>query len=276
MDITKRNVDFEELKGTKFSVIRDGNIVLLNDGEVTSDTEITERYMSEGYHTYDITEDSTIENSAYVNILEGKFIRVYTELTDTGVLKIKDQDGNTSNGYFEIYEGNIHNTKGAKLLDRNEYKDLYNKINVLSQDYDKDGIYKLSVTVINPVSIFVEVQKQQVGKNGEGIPNTKFTISRDENSKHENVLTNDKGTFDFKEEEVKPGDLGADQSHADRTGGKSGALCADASPEDRKRRKSKDHRIDFYRRGVCRTGGTFAHDCGKRSFCTDREGFGVF
>lgn len=91
---------------------------------------------------------------------------MYTELTDTGVLKIKDQDGNTSNGYFEIYEGNIHNTKGAKLLDRNEYKDLYNKINVLSQDYDKDGIYKLSVTVINPVSIFVEVQKQQVGKNG--------------------------------------------------------------------------------------------------------------
>ena len=206
VDITKRNVDFEELKGTKFSVIRDGNIVLLNDGEVTSDTEITERYMSEGYHTYDITEDSTIENSAYVNILEGKFIRVYTELTDTGVLKIKDQDGNTSNGYFEIYEGNIHNTKGAKLLDRNEYKDLYNKISVLSQDYDKDGIYKLSVSVINPVSIFVEVQKQQVGKNGEGIPNTKFSISRDENNKHENVLTNDKGTFDFKEEEIKPGD----------------------------------------------------------------------
>ncbi len=27
---------------------------------------------------------------------------------------------------------------------------------------------------------------------------------------------------------------------------------------------------------VCRTGGTFAHDCGKGSFCTDREGFGVF
>ena len=206
VDITKRNAALEELKGTKFSVIRDGNVVLLNNGEVTSGTEITERYMSEGYHTYDITENSTIENSAYVNILEGKFIRVYTELTDTGVLKIKDQDGNTSNGYFEIYEGNIHNTKGAKLLDRNEYKDLYNKINVLSQDYDKDGIYKLSVTVINPVSIFVEVQKQQVGKNGEGIPNTKFTISRDENSKHENVLTNDKGTFDFKEEEVKPGD----------------------------------------------------------------------
>ena len=78
------------------------NVVLLNDGEVTSDTEITERYMSEGYHTYDITENSTIENSAYVNILEGKFIRVYTELTDTGVLKIKDQDGNTSKEYFEI------------------------------------------------------------------------------------------------------------------------------------------------------------------------------
>ena len=206
VDITKRNVALEELKGTKFSVIRDGNVVLLNDGEVTSDTEITERYMSEGYHTYDITEDSTIENSAYVNILEGKFIRVYTELTDTGVLKIKDQDGNTSNRYFEIYEGNIHYTKGAKLLDRNEYKELYNKISVLSQDYDKDGIYKLSVSVINPVSIFVEVQKQQVGKNGEGIPNTKFSISRDENSKHENVFTNDKGTFDFKEEEIKPGD----------------------------------------------------------------------
>ena len=206
VDITKRNAALEELKGTKFSVIRDGNVVLLDNGEVTSGTEITERYMSEGYHTYDITENSTIENSAYVNILEGKFIRVYTELTDTGVLKIKDQDGNTSKQYFEIYEGNMHNTRGAKLLDRNEYKDLYNKISVLSQDYDKDGIYKLSVSVINPVSIFVEVQKQQVGKNGEGIPNTKFSISRDENNKHENVLTNDKGTFDFKEEEIKTGD----------------------------------------------------------------------
>ena len=206
VDITKRNAALEELKGTKFSVIRDGNVVLLNDGEVTSDTEITERYMSEGYHTYDITENSTIENSAYVNILEGKFIRVYTELTDTGVLKIKDQDGNTSKEYFEIYEGNMHNTRGAKLLDRNEYKDLYNKVSVRAEDYDQDGIYKLSVTVINPVSIFVEVQKQQVGKNGEGIPNTKFSIVRDENSKHEGVFTNDRGTFDFKEEEIKPGD----------------------------------------------------------------------
>ena len=206
VDITKRNAALEELKGTKFSVIRDGNVVLLNDGEVTSDTEITERYMSEGYHTYDITENSTIENSAYVNILEGKFIRVYTELTDTGVLKIKDQDGNTSKQYFEIYEGNMHNTRGAKLLDRNEYKDLYNKIGVRAEDYDQDGIYELSVTVINPVSIFVEVQKQQVGKNGEGIPNTKFSIVRDENSKHEGVFTNDRGTFDFKEEEIKPSD----------------------------------------------------------------------
>ena len=206
VDITKRNAALEELKGTKFSVIRDGNVVLLNNGEVTSSTEITERYMSEGYHTYDITENSTIENSAYVNILEGKFIRVYTELTDTGVLKIKDQDGNTSKQYFEIYEGNMHNTRGAKLLDRNEYKDLYNKVSVQAEDYDQDGIYKLSVTVINPVSIFVEVQKQQVGKNGEGIPNTKFSIVRDENSKHEGVFTNDRGTFDFKEEEIKPGD----------------------------------------------------------------------
>ena len=206
VDITKRNAALEELKGTKFSVIRDGNVVLLDNGEVTSGTEITERYMSEGYHTYDITENSTIENSAYVNILEGKFIRVYTELTDTGVLKIKDQDGNTSKQYFEIYEGNMHNTRGAKLLDRNEYKDLYNKVSVRAEDYDQDGIYKLSVTVINPVSIFVEVQKQQVGKNGEGIPNTKFSIVRDENSKHEGVFTNDRGTFDFKEEEIKTGD----------------------------------------------------------------------
>ncbi|HJJ10731.1 MAG TPA: SpaH/EbpB family LPXTG-anchored major pilin [Clostridiaceae bacterium] len=206
VDITKRNAALEELKGTKFSVIRDGNVVLLNNGEVTSGTEITERYMSEGYHTYDITENSTIENSAYVNILEGKFIRVYTELTDTGVLKIKDQDGNTSKQYFEIYEGNMHNTRGAKLLDRNEYKDLYNKVSVRAEDYDQDGIYKLSVAVINPVSIFVEVQKQQVGKNGEGIPNTKFSIVRDENSKHEGVFTNDRGTFDFKEEEIKTGD----------------------------------------------------------------------
>ena len=207
MDIIKKDSAGNKVSGSKFTVIRNKTVKLLDNEDVTSDKEITERDLSQGNYTFDITENSAPEG-AYINILDGKFIRAYTYLSDKGVLDIRNSSGTVSNNYFEIYEGDITNTSKAKLLDKNDanYKYLYNLISVNAQDKDKDGIYTIDVSVINPVNINVEVLKKQYGTGGKGIAKTEFTISRDENNKHENVFTNNSGIYDFTEERIAPGD----------------------------------------------------------------------
>ncbi len=204
MNIIKKNLDGNDVSGTTFTVIRDNKVQLLNKGVVTTGNEIEEQKMTEGSYTFDITENATKPNSAYINILENKFIRVYTELKENGVVKIKDSEENNSSNYFEIYEGNIAGSN-AKLLDKEEYASLYKFISVRAEDDDNDGIYTIDVTVTNPIKIDVEILKKQLGINGKGIANTKFTITRDENNKHENILTNTDGKYDFTEEQIKPG-----------------------------------------------------------------------
>ena len=207
MNIIKKNSAGNEVEGSKFTVIRDENVTLLDNGNVTAEKEVSERNLSQGYYKFDITEESA-PAGAYINILDGKFIRVYTYLSDKGVLDIRDSSKIKSENYFEIYEGDITNTSKAKLLDRNDanYKYLYNLISVSTQDEDKDGIYTIDVSVINPVNINVEIRKKQYGTGGKGIAKTEFTISRDENNKHENVLTNNSGVYNFTEERITPGD----------------------------------------------------------------------
>ncbi|MBP3501902.1 MAG: SpaH/EbpB family LPXTG-anchored major pilin [Clostridia bacterium] len=205
MNIVKKNSANNQISGTKFTVVRDNIKTLLDNSEVSARTEIEERNMSEGFYTFNITEDDTVPNSAYVNILEGKFVKVYTELKANGVLKIKDDEANTSRDYFEIYEGDIYNSKNAKLLDKTEYSKLYDLVSVRSHDDDGNGIYELELTVINPVNIDVEILKKQVGTNGKGIPNTKFTVKRDENNKHEDIYTDGDGKYNFTEKSILPG-----------------------------------------------------------------------
>ena len=204
MNIIKKNLAGNDVSDTTFTVIRDNKVQLLNKGVVTTGNEIEEQKMTEGSYTFDITENATKPNSAYINILENKFIRVYTELKENGVVKIKDSEENNSSNYFEIYEGNIAGSN-AKLLDKEEYASLYKLISVRAEDDDNDGIYTIDVTVTNPIKIDVEILKKQLGINGKGIANTKFTITRDENNKHENILTNTDGKYDFTEEQIKPG-----------------------------------------------------------------------
>lgn len=203
MDIIKKDSAGAEISGSKFTVIRNETVKLLDNEDVTSDREITERYLSRGSYTFDITENSS-PAGAYINILDGKFIRVYANLGEDGVVTIRSSSGGISNTYFEIYEGDITNTSKAKLIERNN--DLYKLISVDAQDDDKDGIYTIDVSVINPVNINVEILKKQYGTAGKGIANTEFTISRDENNKHENVFTNSSGIYDFTEEQITPGD----------------------------------------------------------------------
>ena len=207
MDIVKKNSANNILSGTNFTVIRDGNILLMNDEEVTSESEISERNISEGNYTFYVTEDNTVNDSAYVNILEGKFVKVYTHIAGDGKVNITDSEFNNSNTYFEVYEGSITNAANARHLDRadDKYKYLYELISVRSDDDNNDGIYTIELTVTNPIDIEVQLNKNQVGSSGIGIANTEFTITRNDGVKHEHVLTGENGEYKFIEERILPG-----------------------------------------------------------------------
>ena len=205
MNIIKKNSAGNDISGTRFTVIRDKNTVVLPNAEITTAVEITEEDMKDGLHIYDITENNTVENSAYMNILQNRFIRAYVDVREDGSLRLKDDEDNISINYFEIYEGNINDSKDAKLLDRAENADLYNLIKI-GLEKDNTGIYTINLQVENPIQIDVEIQKKQVGTNGTGIQNTVFTITRDEDNDPEEKTTDEYGKISFNEKGIKPGD----------------------------------------------------------------------
>ena len=205
MNIIKKNSAGNDISGTRFTVIRDKNAVVLSNAEITTAVEITEEDMKDGLHIYDITENNTVENSAYMNILQNRFIRAYVDVREDGSLRLKDDEDNISINYFEIYEGNINDSKDAKLLDRAENADLYNLIKI-GLEKDNNGIYTINLQVENPIQIDVEIQKKQVGTNGTGIQNTVFTITRDEDNDPEEKTTDEYGKISFNEKGIKPGD----------------------------------------------------------------------
>ena len=208
MNIIKKNSAGNEISGSKFTVIRDGSKVLLNRKTITAESEfeVSERYMNYDEYRFDITEDSTVENSAYVNILKGKFVRVYTKILGDGTVKIINDNGEIDDDYFEIYEGNVRNQANISLLDRNENKELYDEISVRAHDDNRDGEYTIELSVENPINIDVEVDKKQYTTEGIGIANTKFTMKRDDQTSAKSYTTNENGIFKFTEEKIKPGD----------------------------------------------------------------------
>ena len=193
-----QNKDTINLAGAIFTVTKNSKETVLDHKEITTEVEIKENYVSNGKNYYDITENSTADG-AYINILEGKFIRVYTEITDTGVLKIEDANGNDDLEYFEIYE--YQKAGPARVLDRRDNVELYNLISVNSIR-DSNGVYTLNVKVINPININVELQKKQV--DNMPLENTAFTIISNHSGNHtEN--TDLRGIIDFTEETILPG-----------------------------------------------------------------------
>ena len=208
VDVVKKNSAKNEISGANFTVIRDIDKTLLENQVINAGTQVeaSERYMNAGNYTFDFIEENTVPNSAYVNILDGMYVRVRTKLDDDGVLHIVNNQYEEEN-YFEIYYGRPRPST-ATMVDRNEFKYIYDAVHVRAHDDDGDGIYTVELTVENPINIKVEFDKKQytTENSSNGIPNTRFTIQRDAMHKHENQLTDSDGKFEYIEERIVPGD----------------------------------------------------------------------
>lgn len=204
LDIVKRqyNIEGQEevLTNTRFTVMKNGSKMLLNNAIVNEEVEIEEHDLSDSADYYDIYENSTnTTDGAYVNILNGKFIRVHTELKANGKLNITDEEGNVTNA-FEIYQ--VNHFGPATKVAREGNEELYDSVSVWVSK-NADGIYVLNVKVINPITINVGVIKKQYGEGAQPIPDVSITITSDNTGDHN--ITSTRSEEVFSEGNIKPG-----------------------------------------------------------------------
>ena len=190
----------EVLADTRFTVIKNNEENLLSNEIINEEVEIEEHYLRRQNSYYDIFENYTNTDGAYVNVLQGKFVRVYTELKADGELIITDKTGAASPNYFEIYETQHHGP--ATLVDRNIYSGLYSYINVWAEP-NSDGIYVLNVKVLNPITMKIGVLKKQYGEGAQTIPDVSFRITSQNTGDHD--ITSTRSEEEFSEGNIKPG-----------------------------------------------------------------------
>lgn len=202
LDIIKTDTDGEVLSGTKFTVYRD-NKQLLNNADIITEPEVIEENMEDGSYEYFITENSS--EKGHINILEGKFIKVYTTLKSDGTVAVMDpEDYKKSPNYFEIYQGTITNRNNATLLDKDEYSDLYSKVSVESIK-GSNGIYTLNVKVENPErNVRITLNKKIFGNEKLNLANTEFTIISEFSGNH-TLTTDAEGNLSFEENQIPVG-----------------------------------------------------------------------
>ena len=204
LDIVKRqyNIEGQEevLTNTRFTVMKNGSEMLLNNAIVNEEVEIEEHDLSDSADYYDIYENSTnTTDGAYVNILNGKFIRVHTELKANGKLNITDEEGNVTNT-FDIYQ--VNHFGPATKVAREGNEELYDSVEVWVSK-NTDGIYVLNVKVVNPITIEVGVIKKQYGDGAQPIPDVSITITSDNTGDHN--ITSTRSEEVFSEGNIKPG-----------------------------------------------------------------------
>ena len=204
LDIVKRqyNIEGQEeaLTNTRFTVKKNGSEMLLSNAIVNEEVEIEEHDLTDSDDYYDIYENSTnTTDGAYVNILNGKFIRVHTELKANGKLNITDEEGNVTNA-FDIYQ--VNHFGPATKVAREGNEELYDSVSVWVSK-NADGIYVLNVKVINPITINVGVIKKQYGEGAQPIPDVSITITSDNTGDHN--ITSTRSEEVFSEGNIKPG-----------------------------------------------------------------------
>lgn len=150
-DINKKSTDGLPLAGTKFTVTREGKDTPIFEGEPNEEIEIREDPIDSGTYTYLIRENNTnkIVGNRYVNVLEGKYIKLRVKVNANGIIDIVNNNNKTDNNdYFEVYE-----ESGKQVTDNN----VLRYISVSSTDLDGDGVYKLDVNVTNPVRYEIDI-----------------------------------------------------------------------------------------------------------------------
>ena len=176
-NIIKKNAAETDVNGSKFTAYRedsDGNVTqVLNNEELKI---INETPMRAGNYIYYITENSTPTNNnskpgaQYVNVLKGKYMKVYVHLDANGRLTITNSNFVGSEKYYELYEGDITTRNGKKI----------NNDSCISVSVDSRGTAStektLVINVVNPITYNLDIVKQDT--TGKSLANSKFKVRR--------------------------------------------------------------------------------------------------
>ena len=157
-NVIKKDAAENNVKGSKFTAYREdsnGNIKqVLNNEELKI---INETPMRAGNYIYYITETAT-PGKQYVNVLEGKYMKVYVHLDANGRLSITNSKFQVADNYYEIYKGDISKRDGTKV-ENSEFI----SVNVSGP---QNNVYTLNVVVTNPVKINTNIIKKDTSNNG--------------------------------------------------------------------------------------------------------------
>ena len=158
LDLIKLDTDGNYLPGTTFTVEKDGRDTALFNGEVRDnsndkDYEVIEDPIDGGVYTYYIRENETNKTvgDRYVNVLEGKYIKIRARVHGDGKIDILDNHDEFNNDYYEV----IDERTGEVITDN----DVLRYIKVRTHDDDGDEIYNLDVQVTNPVKYEIDITK---------------------------------------------------------------------------------------------------------------------
>ncbi len=179
MNLTKKDTENKTLTGSIFVVERFNNVIF--NGEVTDNTEITEKNMLPGTYEYYITESSiSNKNGTYVNVFKDKAIKLFLALDNKGVITIIEKGGKK----FEICS--VSNGKYTVLNDDIAYQYVKN----IEITKDSNGVSIIQVEVENPTNYNFNVIKKDAAENN--VKGSKFTAYReDSNGNIKQVLNNE-------------------------------------------------------------------------------------
>ena len=176
LDIVKTDSAGKALDNCAFVVLRD-NTIVMSGGYASENVEITEENMQSGDYEAYITEVATKDYNKYVNILAGKFVKIYFRLQPDGTVKILNNQGNEQAGYFEIYEGTLETTGPAGNAQKLSISDqAYDFVSIQNVQVNSDGINIMKVQVENPILDYMGVRKRDASNMPIG--DSKFTVLR--------------------------------------------------------------------------------------------------
>ena len=176
LDIVKTDSAGNTLDNCAFVVIRD-NTIVMRGGYASENVEITEENMQAGDYEVYITEVATKDYNRYVNILAGKFVKIYFRLQPDGTIKILNNQGNEQAGYFEIYKGTLETTGPAGNAQKLSTSDeAYDFVSIPNVQVNSDGINVIKVEVENPTLYYMGVRKRDASNMPIG--DSKFTVLR--------------------------------------------------------------------------------------------------
>ena len=186
IDLVKKDTNQKDLNGTLFTVYR-GDKNIFTVGSVDDRVEITEHAVTEGEYPYYIVENYA-GDPWHVNVLQNKFIKINVRVKEDGTVRIVNDESQSTNGYFEIYEGRPSDLSNAKLISRDD--EVYTYVHNIEVEQNAEGISTIKITVENPTLYEFEIIKRDAAR--QIVNGSKFTAYlEDQDGKVKKVLDNE-------------------------------------------------------------------------------------